>query len=472
MQIPKNVIQTGKTDSSHKIYIEDYVNTFLSQYRENQADFCLYGRKEQEGEISYYFIYGAAKEEPGWEIMESRYFALHRRIGEATFDEKEAWLFFEDGYSAPLDGYFIFYEQNEDMQSYLIAMHQNQPGEKVVEVRPRTSGRAVGTEAQYRLRNRPADEGQENRSAEGEGEALPGEPRRIRRRPAVYDLKKEESRASDGTGMREEKAVHAAQRPSEKRGERAHGAGAGFVTPGRKNPGEKTARERAVQDIRDQRRAASPVRIAAAAVLIGLCAFAVTSVNGYQDVEEAGNFFAEAIQELSGEAEGEVSETAQSENGFVVEETQMPPMEVEETQLPSMESEKAEQNDSAVVMQPETETLPVLSSSVESVEQQNPESTENGSAALETEAAAEAEPALTVSEEGESGDAQNENGTEAPVQEAMSQNVSYIVQKGDNLAMICRRQYGNTDRLEEVVELNGISDPNHLIPGQEILLPK
>ena len=93
MQIPKNVIQTGVSDPCHKIYMEDYVHTLLTQYRENEADFCLYGKREQEGEITYYFIYGAAKEEPGWELMESRYFALQQRIGEITFDEKEAWAF-------------------------------------------------------------------------------------------------------------------------------------------------------------------------------------------------------------------------------------------------------------------------------------------------------------------------------------------------------------------------------------------
>ena len=79
--------------------------------------------------------------------MESRYFALQRRIGEVTFDEKEAWAFFEDGYSAPLDGYFIFYEQNEDMQSYLIAMHQNQPGEKTVAQSCKKAGELPGGNA-------------------------------------------------------------------------------------------------------------------------------------------------------------------------------------------------------------------------------------------------------------------------------------------------------------------------------------
>ena len=47
MQIPKNVIQTGETDPCHKIYMEDYVHTLLTQYRENEADF--WRRKNRAG---------------------------------------------------------------------------------------------------------------------------------------------------------------------------------------------------------------------------------------------------------------------------------------------------------------------------------------------------------------------------------------------------------------------------------------
>lgn len=67
MQIPKNVVQAGDVDSCHKIYIEDYVHTYLSQCRDtgSSADFCLYGKTEKEGDVRYYFIYGAAKEGPG-----------------------------------------------------------------------------------------------------------------------------------------------------------------------------------------------------------------------------------------------------------------------------------------------------------------------------------------------------------------------------------------------------------------------
>lgn len=49
MQIPKNVVQAGDVDPCHKIYIEDYVYTYLSQNRsgDKSADFCLYGKRRQ-----------------------------------------------------------------------------------------------------------------------------------------------------------------------------------------------------------------------------------------------------------------------------------------------------------------------------------------------------------------------------------------------------------------------------------------
>lgn len=192
MQIPKNVVQAGDVDSCHKIYIEDYVHTYLSQCRDTgrTADFCLYGKTEKEGDVRYYFIYGAAKEGPGWEITARRYFAKQSRIGEVTYDDKEAWLFFEDGYAAPLEGYFIFYEQNEDMQSYLIAVHQNQPGETVQEVVPRASSRSFErkTRGGQARDNIMGNRTEDNPVGIPETEPSAQEPRRILRMPRSYDI--------------------------------------------------------------------------------------------------------------------------------------------------------------------------------------------------------------------------------------------------------------------------------------------
>ncbi len=461
MQIPKHVVQAGEVDPCHKIYIEDYVHTFLTQYRADSADFCLYGKSAQEEGISYYFIYGAVKEEAGWEMMKSRYFAGCKSLGEASCDKEEIWLFFEDGYAASLDGYFIFYEQNEDMQSYLIAMHQNQPGEKTVEVRPRAAGTRVishhqpagdttqGTGRQTDIRRleeaymrgktlerswvgkEAGRKPEEQKEEQDKPETL---PRRIRRTPLAYDMKqKEESR---------EKVMHAAQLRAEKKGQK------------------------------------SPVpfsgRAASLTLLLVLCVIGIGSINGYQDMKEVGNFFAQTVRGLGGEGENWEEQTADDakdgeQDGFVIEERQLSlveptspdqafpvfaPVETDtmEDAKKEQETDVQEETEAGDVMpestQQETmEEQPVASESAEENRQSQEEATETGNV-LEEEAA-------------------------APVQEAVAVAgpVSYTVQKGDSIAIICRRQYGNTDRVAEVISLNDLPDPNHLEPGQKILLP-
>lgn len=47
----------------------------------------------------------------------------------------------------------------------------------------------------------------------------------------------------------------------------------------------------------------------------------------------------------------------------------------------------------------------------------------------------------------------------------------YTVRDGDTLATVCRMYYGTLDKLEEICTLNGIADPNTILPGQKLLLP-
>ncbi len=45
----------------------------------------------------------------------------------------------------------------------------------------------------------------------------------------------------------------------------------------------------------------------------------------------------------------------------------------------------------------------------------------------------------------------------------------YTVRDGDTLAIVCRMYYGNLDKLQEICDLNGITDPNTILPGQKIV---
>ena len=62
-QIPKNVRQIGNVSDNSKVYIEDYVDTFLNQLSEKAeekiAGAFLVGETVEEGECDYIYIHGA-----------------------------------------------------------------------------------------------------------------------------------------------------------------------------------------------------------------------------------------------------------------------------------------------------------------------------------------------------------------------------------------------------------------------------
>ena len=47
----------------------------------------------------------------------------------------------------------------------------------------------------------------------------------------------------------------------------------------------------------------------------------------------------------------------------------------------------------------------------------------------------------------------------------------YVVQKGDNLAAICRKVYKTTAMMDKVCQANGIDDPDAIYAGQYLTLP-
>ena len=58
-------------------------------------------------------------------------------------------------------------------------------------------------------------------------------------------------------------------------------------------------------------------------------------------------------------------------------------------------------------------------------------------------------------------------------QEAVSRQVqaTYTIREGDTLADICNKYYGGLDRLQELCDVNAITDANLIMPGQKLVLP-
>ena len=160
MELPKNIIQIGKPDKTHKIFVEDYVVSYIKQlyksYEEKTIGLALFGKYCEEADISYYFLYGAAVVE-GLEHRGPYLSQVEREeiedIGKRYFEEYQflAWCNVKgepvdsfyiqvQGKGIEINGYACFYEKNESMLNYMLingAKKKEEPIElEEVEKRP------------------------------------------------------------------------------------------------------------------------------------------------------------------------------------------------------------------------------------------------------------------------------------------------------------------------------------------------
>ena len=72
-------------------------------------------------------------------------------------------------------------------------------------------------------------------------------------------------------------------------------------------------------------------------------------------------------------------------------------------------------------------------------------------------------------------DASEENGQQADDEAAAAgangSNGVYVVEKGDTLAIISKKMYGDVSHVDAICRMNGISDGNLIYIGQKLLLP-
>ena len=77
-------------------------------------------------------------------------------------------------------------------------------------------------------------------------------------------------------------------------------------------------------------------------------------------------------------------------------------------------------------------------------------------------------------ENAESQAAENENAENdaaAVSSDTNGSNGIYIVEKGDTLAIISRKMYGDLTHVDAICRMNGITDGNLIYVGQKLLLP-
>ena len=88
-----------------------------------------------------------------------------------------------------------------------------------------------------------------------------------------------------------------------------------------------------------------------------------------------------------------------------------------------------------------------------------------------TEAETESTESRTTQSQTEQSQTEKQAEAAEMVKEADAAQTTYIVKKGDTIMSICKKYYGNTEKLNEIIAVNNIEDADKLYIGQEIKLP-
>ena len=410
LKIPKNVMQIGTGSPNVKLYMEDYVHTFLERCQGKET--CLaFGQQEEKDGIRYYLIYGVEKE-TDFRRGNFPYFQKLERIGKIEKKEAAVRFWTVRGEEIQIGGYFIFYEQNEEMQAYMIAeREQNRPAaveeERVME--------AISARREKRKAEAAAD------AARGITASRASAPNTASGRKTVL------SRL--GALKAAAPTLNAASR--------------------------KTAFGTAYQARLGSTGALFPklCRIGCLVLLLVLVGTALTSVNQYPDMKAVSALLAGAVRNTK-------NETENTSPGLIVEETVGWNSSDEMAQSAALD--EATQADDATGA-----ANTAMDDEVTDNRTAGNVMTDNVTADIAT-----ADSATADSQNAVATDADAAASDSFPqVQEALAHPESYQVQKGDSLIAISRRFYGTDEKVIEICRLNNIKDPNQIQPGQNILLP-
>ena len=443
LKIPKNVMQIGTGSPNVKLYMEDYVHTFLERCQGKET--CLaFGQQEEKDGIRYYLIYGVEKE-TDFRRGNFPYFQKLERIGKIEKKEAAVWFWTVRGEEIQIGGYFIFYEQNEEMQAYMIAEREQSRPAAVEEERVME---AINARREKRKAEAAAD------AARGTTASGASTPNTARSATA--------SRASASNTASGRKTVLSRLGALK------------AAAPTLNAASRKTAFGTAYQARLGSTGALFPklCRIGCLVLLLVLVGTALTSVNQYSDMKAVSALLAGAVRNTK-------NETENTSPGLIVEETvgwnssdemaQSAALD-EATQADdatgaantAMDGEVTDNRTADSVMPDSVMPDSVMSDSVTTDSVTTDSVMADGQNAVSTNADAAAS---AVRQSASASDSFPQ------VQEALAHPESYQVQKGDSLIAISRRFYGTDEKVIEICRLNNIKDPNQIQPGQNILLP-
>lgn len=418
MELPKNITQIGQADNNVKIYVEDYVVSYIKQLnhmaQSKALAVALYGVHKEEAGITYLFFYGAAKldflqretrhlsqaQQQEIERLRRNYFAEQDFLGYRILDGEmvEGFHILEQGICRYIAGYAQFYEKNDSMLAYMLDVRKEEIQPEVVD--------------------------QEK-----------------------YDVvkKRQEERRQADRGLEERRKEHRSyeDRDAEKYRD--------YVTGNERNRADN------VRQYRKPKETAVLAKIQHMKVSI-VASFALLCVFGLALMSKEGgmeNLQIAAKQMLEGLGEQKLPDAVEVAN-HNAQNVQTETLVTEDKLTNALEQENQEV---LVATTPEANGTDIIQPA-ETVEQQLLVQTPQPQVTQET-TQPTVEPTPTP------------DATQPPVvsTQAEPEPVSYTIKSGDTLIGISLNNYGNETMVKDICALNQITNPDDIKVGQKILLP-
>lgn len=504
-KLPKNIRQIGEKEDWIRVYMEDYVHTYIQRLRGLQesgiSGGVLLGKKQRINGVMHLFIRGAAVvEDPFWRTpgqtpgqMQAEssvyfpgleicgFFVSSRqnrssevelvRIFETHFSSEYQVLFNvrdqdEEVFSysghglLKLAGYYIYYEKNEEMQSYIIRQESL-----------RVLGKQHGEEEMGEFSQDMEMSGQNSikagkgGSSEKNGKAgRAGKSARGGKGP--FGVGRLEPAEEQGNSI-----LHAAaQKDSGQGGPR------GIKTDTGQNSSRKKKEARADKKPADKKKIKKGDMIVRAVSIAGIFILAFLLFSDQikfsklnDDSETSSGILSSIISESQAVPAGADSSYITSETGENAEASQAGD---------TSESNAAEANGTEANAA-EVNGTEASGNEVNSSEANGAEGDGNGESDNKGGDSTQANAMQGSGAEGDStqANATQENSDESNVSSSKAANSSYVfplrylVKKGDSLYSISEKYYGSTDMVDAICLENNITDPSALKYGTVLTLP-
>ena len=409
MELPKNITQIGETNPHCKIYVEDYVISYIKQLNRQAGEkglaVALYGRKKEEAEVTYLFLYGACRLNSlqrecrhlsqavcqEIEKLRRKHFAEYEFLGYRLLDGEmiEGFHICEQGVCRYVGGYAQFYEKNDQMLALMLDERQE-------EARPEE----VSQEKYDMVKKRQ----EERRALAEEGHAF------WKKGPAP------------------------APRPA---------SGPNPAAP------------------KPQALPLKNGKLTAAAVFAVLCVAGIASMGGGETLEQ---WRQAAMQLMEGISEQQLPDAVEVSNG----KAQVGTIVAEDKLTDAIQKENATADETGETAQ---KVPPDSTAEGQGGAAEMPESgaeAGQGQEASEAQPAQTPEPTPEPTPQPTPEPEPPAQQAAAPAEEL----VSYTVRRGDTLIGICIRQYGSDARVAEICALNNITNPDDIKEGEKIFLPQ